>query len=426
MSKRPTNNAANRPSEQRVLLLSHSHPRLTRGGAEMAATALQAELNALPGWRAFLMGATLDPGGARAGSPITQPFGDDDYLYTVGEFGWFNFANRDRNFPRAFAEMLHEIQPDVLHFHHYLSFGVDAFELVRQSLPNAKIVLTLHEFQAICNHYGQMIKSDGHTLCREATPRDCNRCFAQFSRADFFLRQMYIQRFFALVDQFVAPSQFLADRYIAWGVPAKKMAVIENVIASPTPSTPTARDDKLFRVGFFGQVSRLKGINVLLDAADRLAHEKSPVVLDIHGDDSNQPDEFRADFAARRATAGHNVRFHGSYDNSRVDALMRNVDVVVVPSIWWENSPIVIQEALRNRKPVICSDIGGMAEKVRSGLDGWHIPAGDAPALADLLSRLAGDRKAVAAMAKTMRPAATPADGVAAHVALYAGLLNPP
>ncbi len=423
MTKRP---AKAEPAGRRVLLLSHSHPKLTRGGAEMAAVALQAGLNAQPGWQAFLAGATMDPGGARAGSPITQPFGEDDYLYTVGAFGWFNFANRDRNFPRAFADMLHEVRPEVLHFHHYLSFGVDTFALVRRTLPDAKIVLTLHEFQAICNHYGQMIKSDGHTLCREATPRDCNRCFSQFSRADFFLRQMYIQRFFALVDQFVAPSQFLADRYIAWGIPAEKMRVLENVIASPAPAAAVARQDTLFRVGFFGQVSRLKGVNVLLDAADRLADEKSAVTFDIHGDDSNQPDEFRADFAQRRQLAGHNVRFHGAYDNARVDGLMRNVDVVVVPSIWWENSPIVIQEALRNRKPIICSDIGGMAEKVRPGLDGWHIPVGDAPALADLLRQLAGDRKAVAAMGKTMRAAATPADGVAAHITLYDALFSRP
>ncbi len=404
---------------QRVLLLSHSHPKLTHGGAEMAATALLNRLNAQPGWQAWLIGATMDTVGARAGSPITQPFGERDYLYTVGEFGWFNFANRDPNFPRAFADLLREINPAVLHFHHYLSFGVDAFELVRQTLPYSKIVLTLHEFQAICNHYGQMIKTDGVTLCREATPRDCNRCFPQFSRADFFLRQLYIQRFFGLVDRFVAPSRFLADRYIEWGVPAAKMSVLENVIAADGGAAGP-RDDTLFRVGSFGQVSRLKGINVLLDAADRLA---GAVVFDIHGDDSNQPDEFRADFARRRLTAGPNVRFHGPYENTRVGALMQSVDVVVVPSIWWENSPIVIQEALRARKPIICSDIGGMAEKVRPGLDGWHIAVGDAPGLADLLGRLAADRAAVAAMARTMRPVATPEDGLAAHLQVYVDIL---
>ena len=412
-----------KPPSRRALLLCHSHPKLTRGGAEMAALALRDGLNATPGWQAGMMGATMDQTSARAGSPITQPFGDSDYLYTVGEFGWFNFANRDRNFPRAFGEMLAEIQPDVLHFHHYLSFGVDTFHLVRQALPNSKIVLTLHEFQAICNHYGQMIKTDGETLCREATPRDCNRCFPQFSRADFFLRQTYVQSFFGLVDQFVSPSRFLAGRYVAWGVPAAKMTVLENVIAAGTPAK-IDRQDTSFRVGLFGQVSRLKGINVVLDAAQRLVTQNAPVLFDIHGDDSNQPDEFRAEFAGRKRDAADNIRFHGAYDNHAVDALMQAVDVVVVPSIWWENSPIVIQEALRNRKPIICSDIGGMAEKVRPSLDGWHVPVGDAAALAGLLARLAGDPQQVAAMAKTMRPAGAPGVGIAAHVALYEGLLN--
>ena len=67
---------------------------------------------------------------------------------------------------------------------------------------------------------------------------------------------------------------------------------------------------------------------------------------------------------------------------------MRSVDAVVVPSIWWENSPLVIQEALASRRPIICSDIGGMAEKVRDGIDGFHFRAGDPRSLAGLLAAL--------------------------------------
>jgi glycosyltransferase involved in cell wall biosynthesis len=62
---------------------------------------------------------------------------------------------------------------------------------------------------------------------------------------------------------------------------------------------------------------------------------------------------------------------------------MRGCDVVVLPSIWWENSPVVIQEARRNRVPIVCSNIGGMAEKVRDRVDGLHFQAGSAASLAD-------------------------------------------
>ena len=78
---------------------------------------------------------------------------------------------------------------------------------------------------------------------------------------------------------------------------------------------------------------------------------------------------------------------------------MQSVHAVLVPSLWWENSPLVIQEALRNRRPVLCSDIGGMAEKVRDGVDGFHFAAGNAMALTSLLRGLARNRKPLAELA---------------------------
>jgi hypothetical protein len=68
---------------------------------------------------------------------------------------------------------------------------------------------------------------------------------------------------------------------------------------------------------------------------------------------------------------------------------MADVDWVVVPSIWYENAPLVIQEAFQHGKPVICSDIGGMAEAVTDGVDGLHFRAGSAGALSDTLLRAA-------------------------------------
>src|ERR1044071_6965300 len=66
---------------------------------------------------------------------------------------------------------------------------------------------------------------------------------------------------------------------------------------------------------------------------------------------------------------------------------MANFDWVVVPSIWWENSPLVIQEAFQHGRPVICSDIGGMAEKVTHGVNGLHFRRGDAHSLAAAMRR---------------------------------------
>lgn len=97
--------------------------------------------------------------------------------------------------------------------------------------------------------------------------------------------------------------------------------------------------------------------------------------------------------------AGPSIFFAGRYDAGDVLGLMRLSGWVVVPSIWWENSPVVIQEARRAGVPLIVSDIGGMAEKVRPGLDGLHFRRGNAPDLARVLLAAAapGRQEALAA-----------------------------
>ena len=75
----------------------------------------------------------------------------------------------------------------------------------------------------------------------------------------------------------------------------------------------------------------------------------------------------------------------GRYDHAALPRLMANVDWVVFPSIWWENSPLVIQEAFLHGRPVICGGIGGMAEKVTDGVNGLHFRARDPRSLAQTI-----------------------------------------
>jgi glycosyltransferase involved in cell wall biosynthesis len=102
---------------------------------------------------------------------------------------------------------------------------------------------------------------------------------------------------------------------------------------------------------------------------------------------------------------------------------MQSVDVIVTPSIWWENSPVVIQEALRNRRPIICSDIGGMAEKVRDGVDGLHFPVGNAVALASLLLQLVEKPSRLKELEETMRAPPTVDEATNIYAQLYASLI---
>jgi glycosyltransferase involved in cell wall biosynthesis len=103
---------------------------------------------------------------------------------------------------------------------------------------------------------------------------------------------------------------------------------------------------------------------------------------------------------------------------------MRDVAWVVVPSVWWENSPMVIQEAYMYGRPVICSGVGGMAEKVRDGVDGLHFRVEDAGDLAAKLQTAAGSPDLWQQLHANVRPVYSMAQAVADHGAIYRSLLE--
>lgn len=410
----------------RVLVLSHMHPRVSKGGAEIAAWQLYNAMKASPNVEAWFLAASGGRFQDRLGVRISQPFTPEEFVYTGHGFDHWIHSNPDADFPAELVSLLEELKPDVVHLHHYTNFGMETLQHIRNALPEAAVVVTLHEYLAICNHFGQMVKRPSFALCEKSSPRDCARCFPERTEQDFFLRELFLKRYFRQVDHFISPSRFLADRYVAWGLPASSLSVIENGMPAP-PVVPDTAPPLMEGVvlGFFGQVSRLKGIDVLFDAAKLLEEQEvKGLRIEVHGDYSGQPPAFREAFEERLKDIPANIRFCGPYENGRVHALMRSVHAVMVPSIWWENSPLVIQEAFLNRRPVICSDIGGMAEKVRDGQDGFHFQAGSAWSLATLLRDLAERPARLAALQSSLAVPPTLRDTAAATLRLYRRLVR--
>jgi len=252
-------------------------------------------------------------------------------------------------------------------------------------------VMTLHEYMAICSNSGQMIKTGSFKLCNRESFDECRQCFPEKTAEDFWLRKHYFTSHFNLVDQFVAPSEFLRQRYIAWGIAPERIAVIENGQSDETalPPRPLAEGETRNRFGYFGQITPFKGLTVLLEALHAMPkEERKKVVLEVHGANLDQQSpELREKVGALAAPLI--IRWVGPYRPDEIRQRMAHVDWVVVPSIWWENSPMVIQEAFVCGRPVICSDIGGMAEKVQHGKTGLHVPAGNVLQWANALSKAA-------------------------------------
>jgi glycosyltransferase involved in cell wall biosynthesis len=370
---------------KRILIISHGHPDIKKGGAEVASYNMFKELESRGEDVFYLAQSPQAPHGGTAFSShrsareiLFHTSLEDSFLYS-------NFVSR--SLWKEFRDMLTLMQPEIIHLHHYVTLGIEIIEEARRTLPNAKIILTLHEYLAICHNKGLMVKTNGD-LCYRASARDCANCFADKSPADFFLREKYIKRLFENVDHFVSPSHFLKSRYVEWGIDENLISVIENGQPLRTEIKNTNQpESKKVKLAFFGQINTDKGIELLLTAINLLPSRiKKKMVLEIHGANLNlQSNAFQDKIFDLLSSLKEIVFNIGPYEQSQMPSLLSKVDWVVVPSTWWENSPMVIQEAFQQKVPVITSDIGGMAEKVTHGKDGLHFQARNSVDLSQIL-----------------------------------------
>jgi len=384
----------------RVLYVAHNHPDIFPGGAELHALEVYRAVAAGGQFEPYLLACTRQRGRRGHDGTVFRTAGDDrrqTLLYADPlEFDYFFGQSRNRHVTCLhLREFLEALRPDVIHFQHTQHLGYDFVREARNTLPDAAIVYTLHEYLPICHADGQMVRTTDRALCEEESPARCHECFPDYTPAQFFLRKRLIQSHLGLVDLFLAPSHFLLERYAAWGIPRSQLRFLDYGRSPLSPARHPARGSSGSRprFGFFGQLNPFKGIDVLLEAM-AILHDRGrdDLHLFVHGANLDIQEEwFKASLTAQldRARAAGNVTIVGPYRPHEMAARIQGVDWVVVPSIWWENSPLVIQEAFLHRRPVICSDVGGSAEKVADGVAGLHFRVGDATALADAVVRAA-------------------------------------
>ncbi|MDP5029224.1 glycosyltransferase family 4 protein, partial [Paraglaciecola sp.] len=381
---------------KKILIISHAHPELSKGGAEVASWNLFQSLKEA-GHECLYLARSENL--SHGGSTFSVRQQDQIMLHT-SITDWFCLSSSNtKHLFDDLGELVKEFSPDIMHVHHYAHIGIEIFTALKRAAPQAKLIFTLHEYMAICMHNGQMVKNNSLKLCFKESPADCNRCFPERSPADFFLRKQYILDQFASVDEFISPSQFLADRYIDWGIPKNKMHVIENILPSfeKLLPRPLGTEKKRGRLAFFGQLNLYKGIDILLQALALLPEDiKAHIHLDIHGANLElQSQAFQDKVTLLLEDVQELVTMRGAYESEQLPILMQETDWVIIPSIWWENAPVVIQEAIALGRPLIGSNIGGMKEKIE-GIAGLTFqvksPASLANAILEAIEPLTFDK----------------------------------
>ena len=383
----------------KVLLISLFHPELVRGGAQQVCYELFNGLKASRNIEPLLL-AAVDPSmGAlyKSGAQITGFDGrEGEFLFLSRNYDqqWHKLSNHALT--RSFVEFLELEQPDVVHFHHFLLFGIDFLTLTRRTLPNARIVFTFHEFLSICDANGHMLRRYDNSLCTRASPVRCHQCFPERQPESFFVREMWFKKHLSVVDAFTVPSRFMIERYVDWGLDPAKISHVTN--GQPDYSNGQFKPEKRSkrnRFGFFGQLVDNKGVWLLLEAVERLRSEGfTDFVVEINGGNL----QFAS--AARRAEieafrrreeslpeAQRIVVFNGSYAVDQLAQRMQKVDWCVVPSVWWEIFGLVISEAWMFKRPVIASNVGGPGERITHETDGLLFDVADASALAQTIRR---------------------------------------
>jgi len=315
-----------------------------------------------------------------------------ELVWSAPTFDDFFFTGHDkRSYTRDLRSLLESFRPDVVHVQHTLGLGLEALTEIRRTLPDVPIVYTLHEFLLICFSRGIMLRRGTDERCSNPSPWRCNQCFPEHSAEVFALREQFIKAQLETVDLFLAPSRYLMSMYLDWGLPPEKMRFHDYGRRPPVRRLSESPDTRRF--AFLGQTMKHKGILVLLEAV-RLLIERGRADLTLYIDGANMQfdgSEYVASVRKKLDECGGRAILRGPYVADDIPDLLEDAAWVVVPSVWWENSPLVIQEAFMYRRPVICSDIGGMAEKVDDRVNGLHFRAGDPSHLAEVLSEAAGN-----------------------------------
>lgn len=370
---------------------------------------------------------------AKRTAPVTEmhPGEVEDYEYegipvrrvgrpTEGLGRPYRLDYENEQMVRRVREYVREVRPDVVHALHFQGLSISVIPAIKEF--GVPLVYTATDFWAVCPVV-DLRRHDG-AVCEGPDIAHCPRCIASrhpgarmkvmadrtpgvalraagalsgtsLSRVSHPLRQLgairerpgYIRERMELVDQILAPTRLTRDLLLKNGVGTGKIRVsrygidLSGIAGVP----PSYNVPPPLRIGFMGTLVPHKGCDILVKAFRSLPQEME-VTLTIHGN----LERFKRYVKRLRKLAEGDERiiFAGAFGRERVGEVLSGMDVLVVPSRWYENAPVVIYEAFAAETPVVATDLGGMSEVVEHEKNGLLFELDNAGDLAGQLRRL--------------------------------------
>ena len=376
---------------------------------------------------------------------------------------------------RSFAGFLDSERPQIVHFQHVVKLGLGLiFEAAERGIPT---VYTAHDYYAVCHRYTLLRPDLSHcevrgdfmacALCDvalgylneldglgdyqmgvlpeqltpdqraglagilEDDPEPAGLELARLDAATDLRRELDSMRLqaFSRLDLVLAPTRFLARELTRGGVAPERIEVLPYGVETRDlqdlkavgPVAQGSSKEGGLRFAFLGGLAKHKGVHILLDAFGRLGQSEDgrrPAELTIWGHGTDAP--YVALLKKRAREVG--ARWGGPYRRPQLPDILAAVDVVVVPSIWVENQPLVIREAFAAGRPVLTSDFGAMPESVQHGVDGLLFAVNDPQALASAMQRCIAEEGLVTQLARGIGPVHDTREQVLELESIYARL----
>lgn len=211
----------------------------------------------------------------------------------------------------------------------------------------------------------------------------------------------------------MVPTKLMADIFVENGIAKDRLHLVPFGIDTEqlTPYQNKTKSDSV-RIGYIGTIFEHKGVDLLVDAFQALPADVR-AKLTIYGDINQFPDYGK--LVQERVLKGHNahkIKLAGTFPNAELGSVLSNIDVLVVPSRWYENTPLVIQSALATKTPLIATDLGGMSELIKHGHNGLLFELNSVSSLKETLASVISDPQLLKTFRENIPPERTVPDMV--------------
>ena len=358
----------------------------------------------------------------------------------------------------AFEKYLEERMPDIVHFHELAgSNGITLHHVKAAKNMGARVVMTFHLAGYTCKT-GTLVYKEKDLCDGRINIEKCSACHLH-RRANRVVRpvlkyvskQLFqavidttkwdnkmgtalgtgfvidkLKRHFELLvsqcDKVIVLTQWYKKMLLLNGVLAEKIVYVPQGLAfSETPEAFTECTETTLplRLVFIGRIGPLKGLHLLIDAVLGLPEDN--ISLDIYG----QPGDTNYENDLRHKSDSHlNIQWKGKLLQEKVLPVLREHDVLCLPSTFSEMSPLVIQEAFAARIPVLASNVYGNAEQITHGENGWLFKFNDSNDLREKISSLVQNPSLLSEVKKNIGPVKSFETVGEEHQLLYTQILQ--